>query len=265
MADPSPASRGRVDREERDRLPADLEELRPFIALAREIKRNVDRITADDSADVEQLSEAIAEIPRSERQRVTEAVFDRLPADVQFAILERVFGGDEICEYLEHRRRLLLEETKGLGARRALTDNARAARLLDTREVPEGEELVIGLFREADVRSASTRGRVADNCARSLVLRSVAPARFRVIEDVFNPRGGLFVTREYDETTWAADRFPAHATVMVGAETDGLDGPSLDPVIYLGGRADFSTDARVIRGRLHIGFVLLGDIDVFAD
>ena len=130
--------------------------------------------------------------------------------------------------------------------------------------MPEGEEVVIGLFREADVRSATTRGRLSDTCARTLVLRGDAPPRLRVIEDVFNPRGGLFVTREYDEATWQGDRFPAHATVMVGAATEGPDGPSFDPVLYLGGRADFRTDAGIVRGHLHVGFVMLGDIDVFA-
>ena len=106
--------------------------------------------------------------------------------------------------------------------------------------------------------------RLSATCARALVLRAEAPPRLRVIEDVFNPRGGLFVTRDYDESVWQADRFVAHTVVTVGAANDGPDGPVFEPLIYLGGRADFRTDEGTRRGHLHVGFVMLGDIDVFA-
>ena len=269
MADPGKVWRGPAGKAEPDDTRTELEELAPFIELAREIKRDVDRIAADDYADVEQLSDAIAAIPLAERRRVTEAVFERLPPDVQWAILERVFGDAGIREHLGRERERRLAETVGRDERRLLADAAREARLLDTRTVPAGVELTVGLFREEDVRAAVTRGAVADSCARRLVLRAEAPPRCRVIEDVFNPRGGLFVTREYDQTVWEADRFASHASVEIGAanaESGPESGPAsgFEPVLYLGGRADFRTDLGVSRGHLHIGFVMLGDIDVFA-
>ena len=249
---------------DREHLASELDELGPFIDLAREIKRDVDRIAADPGGDVDQLVDAIAEIPRTERRRAVEAVFDRLTPDAQWAVLERAFGGDEIREHLDRRRAQLLAAASAGAERQAVAAQARAARVLDTRLVPAGDEVVLGLFREADVRSATTRGRASATCARALVLRAEAPPRLRVIEDVFNPRGGLFVTRDYDESVWQADRFVAHTVVTVGAANDGPDGPVFEPLIYLGGRADFRTDEGTRRGHLHVGFVMLGDIDVFA-
>ncbi len=224
----------------------------------------MDRFAADDFADVEQLTDAIDAIPVTERRRVTEEVFHRLPVDVQWAILERVFGEEGIREHLAHEHERRLSELAIGDEQRALAVAARASRRLDTRQVPPGAELAIGLFREADVRVGMRRGHEADSCARRVVLRVEEPPRCRVIEDVFNPRGGLFVTRDYDEDAWAADRFVSNSIVEVGAETEGADGVAFEPILYLGGRADFRTGGAVSRGQLHIGFVMLGDIDVFA-
>jgi hypothetical protein len=264
MADLRRTSTPSGDRSGEGAARSELEDLAPFLELAREIKRNVDRFAADDFADVEQLTDAIDAIPLAERRRVTEAVFERLPADVQWAILERVFGDEGIREHLadEHDRRVA---ALAIGdERRGLADAASASRSLDTRQVPPGVELTIGLFRELDVRIGMRRGHEADSCARRVVLRAEDPPRFRVIEDVFNPRGGLFVTREYDEATWEAERFESNSTVEVGAMTETADGVVFEPVLYIGGRADFRIGTGVSRGQLHIGFVMLGDIDVFA-
>jgi hypothetical protein len=143
-------------------------------------------------------------------------------------------------------------------------EHARATRLLDTDELVEGDLLTVGLFRESAVRAATARGHRSDACARSLVLRCVVPGWLRVIDDVFNPRGGFFVTRDYDESTWVRDRFGAYDRIRIGAAIDGPSGASFEPVIHLGGRADFEKDGGVIRGHLHVGFVMLDDIDVFA-
>lgn len=267
MGDLGRAPKGSGDRSGRDRRSVELEELEelaPYLELAREIKREVDRIAADDRADLDELSDALAQIPRSERRRVSEAVFERLPPDVQWAILERVFGDDQLREHLDRERRRALEGAERLGSLASVIDATRRSRALDTRALPEGVEVVIGLFRETDVRAALPRGQASDRCARELVLRGVEAPALKVIEDVFNPRGGLFVTREYDEETWAADRFASHTTIVVGAATDGPTGARFDPVLYPGARVDFQVDDRVIRGRLHVGSVMLGDVDVFA-
>jgi hypothetical protein len=96
------------------------------------------------------------------------------------------------------------------------------------------------------------------------VLRN-GPDGLRVVEDVVNPRGGYFVTRDYDEETWRSERIEAHRAVRVGAIHDGDDGPTLEPVLYPAGRVDVATDSAYRRGRLHLGFVMLGPVDVFAE
>ena len=49
-------------------------------------------------------SQAIDAIPRRERARVARAIFDRLPAEQQWTIVERVFGDEEISTYLAEDR-----------------------------------------------------------------------------------------------------------------------------------------------------------------
>jgi hypothetical protein len=90
---------------------------------------------------------------------------------------------------------------------------------------------------------------------------------FQVIEDVFNPGGGYFVTAEYSEETWrTSDRLPGHAIVRVGSITEGAAaaGPSFEPIVYPGGRVDFEVSGQPTAGRLHLGFAMLGDVGIFA-
>jgi hypothetical protein len=242
----------------------DADELGPLLDLAREIKREVDRIASDDTADLDELSEAIDALPRAERRRVALAVFDRLPADVQWEVLVRVFDDAELRDHLGDVHRRYQADVARTGAKSALVSAARASGALDMRDLQAGDELTLDLFREADVRVAATRGRRSDTAARTLVLRCTAPGELRVIEDVFNPRGGYFVTRDYDTTTWEAERFASHELIGVGAITDGPDGERFEPVVYLGGRVDFERAGRYLRGQLHVGMVMLGDNDVFA-
>jgi hypothetical protein len=243
----------------------EVEQLGPFLELAREIKREVDRIAADDSADVDALVEAVDLIPRRERQRVLLAIFDRLPPEVQWSVLERAFGDEEIREHLQSERESRLADLRRFGELRAVVGAARAAHRLDTRDIPVDEQLTLGLFREADTRAALKQGHLSATCARQVVVRCNGSGVFRVIADVFNPRGGYFVTAEYDERSWRDERLRAHAIVHVGSVSEGPSGQSFEPVLYPGGRADFEFEHTLLRGRLHLGFVILGDIDVFAD
>jgi hypothetical protein len=239
-------------------------DLQPFLELAREIKRDVARLAADDSVDIEAIEEAIARIPADARARVTMAVFDRLPPDAQWSVLERAFGDDEIRAYLraEHdHRRAELGRTRW---QRELAASARAAHRLDTRTVPADEQMTVGLFRDGDTRAAVKRGHLSDTCARQLVLRSISAGVFRVIADVFNPRGGLFVTRDYDRQVWDGERLAPHASVRIGSVHSSATGDELEPVLYPGARVDVETDRGVVKGRLNVGFVMLGEVDVFA-
>jgi hypothetical protein len=240
------------------------EQLEPYLALAREIKHEVDRVLEDDAAGADSLTEVIERIPREERQRVAQLVFDQLDPDQQWSILERVFGDDELREYLTEERDRRMAAVQSSATTDRVAHNARVARRLDTRDVPEGAVLTIGLFRETDTRAALRRGHESASCARQLVLRSTEPGEFRVIEDVFNPRGGYFVTGRYDHGTWEDERLAAHTIVAVGAMSEATAGGDFEPVVYPGGRVDFRTDQGEVRGRLHLGFVMLGEVDVFA-
>src|SRR5262245_7931297 len=146
--------------------------------------------------------------------------FRRLSPDTQWAIIEHAFGDDEIRAHLRAERDARLAQVTRNAAR---TDVVRAARLagkLETSTVAAGDELTVGLFRESQARAAVARGRHAANCARRVVLVHGAGAVYRVLEDVFNPYSGYFVTPEYDRETWERERLDPHCLVKVGsAET----------------------------------------------
>lgn len=244
--------------------PAELAALRPYLDLAREIHAEVTRVAAEGVSDAETLAETIRRIPERERDEVVRAVFDALDTETQWAVIERAFGDEEIRAYLADRRDERLAVARRDAQHAALLRTARLEHRLDTAGVPVGALLTLGLFREADVHGAVRRGHRSATCARRLVLRAFEPARFRVVEDVFDPLGSYFVTADYDERMWRADRLPSHAVVRVGSIGVDGSGAMFEPVLYPGGRVDVDVAGRCIEGRLHLGFAMLDERDVFA-
>jgi hypothetical protein len=246
----------------------DLDAIRPYLDLAREIQAEVARTAEDASSDGESLVAAIAAVPERERARVLRAVFDRLPAERQWSIIEEAFGDDAIRHYLADERTARLDEIHRAHRHRTVLAASRSERRLDLEALPPGEELLLGLFRPADVRAALDRGRLSDTCARQLVLRTTPdPRLLRVIDDVFNPRSAMFVTAAYDERVWNEERLTSHASVRIGSIISTASGDALETVLYPGARVDVELEvdgAAVLRtGRLHLGFALLGGDDVF--
>lgn len=239
----------------------DERDVAPYLDLAREIQLEVARVTADGSAGTEALEAAFEGITRRERRRAAREVFDRLPAEQQWEVLERVLDDDELAEALAGERAARV----AAAGRRAAIDRLVTGGRLDPRAVPDGERLTLGLFREAEVEAGLRLGPAAASCARRLGLVATdEPGTFRVIEDVFNPGGGYFVTADYDEATWRTqDRLVAHALVRVGALDPG-GGPTLEPALHLGGRVDVETDGTARVGHLHLGWARVGDVEVFS-
>jgi hypothetical protein len=238
----------------------------PYLALAREIHDEVARLVADDDVDVDAMADAIARFPDGVRDRLIGEAFRGLPAERQWAVIERAFADEEIGAHLAGERAARLAEARRAAEWRDLARSARDAGRLDTAALPEGTPVTLGLFPEHAVRAALARGATSAACARQLGLRVEEPGVLRVIDDVFNPRGGYFVTREYDEQTWRTlDRLPAHALVRVGSAADeGAGAPGFEPVLYPAARVDVEVGGRISPGRLHLGFAMLGTRDVFA-
>jgi hypothetical protein len=252
---------GRRRRAEVERLRSEIEESRPYLGLAREIHDEVERAVADPDTDLDELADALDHWPREARVAAVTSAFRQLPPLEQWEILARLFDNEELRAALavEHERRL--SEARRILHGAALAATVRARRVLDTRDVPAGEDLTLGLFREVDVRAAVTRGSASASTARRLVLRATdEPGRLLVLEDVFNPARGLFVTTDYDEVAWREERLSPHAVVRVGAAADGAP---LEPVVYPGGRLDVETADGICRGRLHTGYATVGDVDLF--
>lgn len=243
----------------------ELDDLRPYLGLARAIRDEVERFTSDDTALVESFVLALDALPTRERARLAREVFDELPAEDRWAVLARVFDDAELRSHLAEAR----DEALRTAAREAglgrIVARARERGRLDLADVTADEPIVIGLFRPVDTAVALSRGAASTVCARQLSLLTTAdPGRVRVVDDRFNPRGGLFVGADYDEATWRSERLPGHVTVGIGSVVDDGTGERLEPVLYAGARVDIDRGDRLERGRLHLGFVLLGGRDVFA-
>lgn len=234
--------------------------LDPYLALAREIRREVERVVADDEAAIASVADVIDRYPETERERVVRAVFDRLdPAD-QWEILARTFDDADLRRHLEAERAAAVARARADDGRRALLERCRLAGEVDLRWLPAGTTLTLGLFREPEVAAAVRRGGAATTTARRLVLRAADDGWARVVEDVFDPDRGYFLTTDYDHAAWQAERLESHARVQVGSL---LEGGRFEPVLVPGARVDVVTEGGPIRGRLHLGFAMLADDDVF--
>ena len=235
-----------------------------MLELAKEIQADIRRVAADPDAHLELLDALIDGLAVEKRMELAETIFDQLPAEQQWDVLERVFGDDEVRTHLEERRASMLAAEQGSAGRLGLAGRVRQERRFDTRDVEPGEELTLGLFPEAEVRAALTRGHTSSTCARRLVLRALGEGRFRVLEDTFNPSGGYFVTAQYSAETWRDhDRLEPHAVVRVGSIAADDEGPPFEPILYPAGRVDVEIAGQASRGRLHLGFAMLGELDVF--
>ncbi len=245
-------------------LRSELDEVRPYLGLAREIHDEVRRVADDPAADAELIVELIDSWPRDARRRLVEAAFDQLPASERWAILAELFDDDELRAALARQHEQLAVEARQAGHLAALAGAVATRHALDTRDIPAGEQVTLGLFRESDVGPALTRGRSSSTCARRLVLRATGHAgRLHVIEDVFNPGRGLFVTSDYDEQAWRDERLAPHSLVRVGALEAAGDRARFRPVVYPGGRVDIEVGGSARRGRLHAGYAAIGDLDLF--
>ncbi len=234
------------------------------LELAREIHAAVQRFAADDAAEPESLVAALEAIPERERRELARRVFDELPAEQQWVVLERACGDDEVRRLLRDERAARLDPLRRDGDLSAWTLRTRAARRADLGELGPGHEVVLGLFLPADVRDALERGGASQVCARELLLRTLDDrGRCRVLADVFNPRRGLFVTAAYDEATWAGERLEGRESIELGSPVEpGSD--ALDGVLLPGARVDLRVDGRPHRGRLHLGSLLVDGRDIFA-
>ncbi|HPU39272.1 MAG TPA: hypothetical protein PLS63_06835 [Microthrixaceae bacterium] len=231
--------------------------------LARQIRGAVDRFVADDAADPASLAAALDALPRQELAAMARVAFDGLSPVQQWAVLERTLGDSATVDSLaeEQRGRLAGLRAQVQSAATAAAAVQRGA--VSLAAIPAGSELRLGMFRPSDVRAAAGRGRRSDVCARELTLLATSVAgRFRVLGDEFNPRGGLFVSGDYDLDVWESERLDSNSVVDVGS-LEGEDASSLDPVLRHGARVDVVVSGVAAPGRLHLGWATIDDVDVF--
>lgn len=243
--------------------PAAGDDLEPYLALAREIRREVDRVVADDDATLATVAELIDRYPDVERGRIARAVFDRLDPLDQWAVLADLFDDDELRRHLASEHAARAEAAARATARHELVRRCRAAGEIDVRWLPPGTLLTLGLFREPEVAAAVRKGSGSTSTARRLVLRVDQDGWARVVEDVFDPDRGYFVTGDYDQAAWQRERLASHARVQVGSLLGGdAEGDGFEPVVVPGARVDVRTEGGQIPGRLHLGFAMLAEDDV---
>jgi len=232
----------------------------PFLALARELQAEARRWADDPEAGIESLVDAFDRLPAEARRRTAEATFQSLPAERRWDVLLRLFDDEELRAALAHERAIARTTAAAAVRRSAVVADIVASGVLDTRLLPTGEILTLGLFREQDVQAALKRGRASTSCARRIAVQpTVGDGSLHVLEDVFNPLNGLFVTPDYDERAWRAERLQPHATVRLGAVGDG----GFEPVVFPGGRLDVEVAGDAHPGRLHVGWASLAGLELF--
>jgi hypothetical protein len=240
--------------------PASADRSSRYLELAREIDAEVQRLAADPDADLDAFAKAVAAWPLERRFEAVVAAFRELPRGERWLILADLFDDDELRAALADEHQQAAAEVARAGRHRALAVAVRARRELDTRDLAAGDELTLDLFRSVDVRSALSRGGRSTSCARRLVLRATGEdGRVTVVDDEFNPEHGLFVTADYDESVWRAERLEPNSRVRVGTLSDDFA-----PVVVAGGRVDVELTSSVRRGRLHAGAASVGDVSLFA-
>ncbi len=267
-AAPRASYRRTMARRERDddlaRRLAELDEVRPFLDLAKEINHHVQQATTDGTYDAATLVDALRAVPDRERQQLVTTVFAQLDADRQWELLAAAYGDAEVRTYLESQRQVHLESLHASTAARAVADRWRTDQRVTLGDLPSAVVLTLGLFRPEDAGAALARGHRSSVCARQLTLRATEqPSVLRVIADVYNPQRGLFVTASYDEQAWRRERLESHSLVRLGSPGASPTAP-FEPVLYPGARVDVERDDRVEVGRLHLGFAVVGDLDIFA-
>ncbi|MFZ0667401.1 MAG: hypothetical protein WAM97_16725 [Acidimicrobiales bacterium] len=234
------------------------------IRLAQEIQSEIARV-GEQGASGQALVEAVEAVPRRERIEMARRVFDRLPAEQQWSVIEGVFDDSEVRSALEDARRSLVERARRQSAARQLVDPSRGARRVDLSRTRPDLSIAVGLFTERDVTAAVSRGHESSACARRIDLRTESSDRLRVLGDLFNPAGGYFVTRSYDEDTWRSERLQPHSVVRIGSMGGSDRRRVFEPVLFAGGRLDFETEGKLVAGRLHVGFVMVEDVDLFVE
>ena len=180
--------------------------------------------------------------PREARHAAVTAAFRELPAGERWEILARLFDDDELRAALavEHEARAVVRA--GSPLRRAF----------DTRLLPAGEELVVGLFREVDVRAALARGSASTSspagscCGPPTSPGGCSSSRTCSTRRVACSSRPTTTSRRGARSAWP--RTPPSPSARPPAA-------GRQPVIYPGGRLDIETADGIRIGRLHIGCV----------
>jgi hypothetical protein len=235
-----------------------------LVELAREIQAEVAQVGADIGGG-DALVEALEAVPRRELAKIARQVFDRLPVDRQWAVIEKVFDDDEMRSALADVRQERLARLERRRFARSLVGQGAQMAQVDLRRLRTGSPVTVGLCTERDAGDAVARGHLYASCARRIDALHETDGLLRVVRDLFNPLGGYFVTRSYDEAAWSKERLSAHALVRIGSVTQSPRRPAFAPVLYAGGRADFEVDGRLVAGRLHVGYLMVEDVDLFVE
>jgi hypothetical protein len=229
------------------------------LELAREIQAEVQRTAADPDADLDDLQRALDDWPAELRAEAVLAAFRELPSGERWHVLAELFDDAELRAALAVEHRRVSADVARSRRYLELASTVHEQCALDTRELGAGDEVTLGLFRPVDVHGALELGPASAVCARLLVLRATGDdGACLVVDDTFNPRRGLFVTAEYDEAVWRAERLEPNSRVRVGALGDGFD-----PVVRPGARLDIETADGAHRGRLHTGYATAGTVSLF--
>ena len=231
-------------RSEIEELRSELEGVRPYLGLAREIHDEVERAVADPTGDLDELAGRDRRVARR-RARSTRSSTAFRGAARRRAVgrsSPSLFDDDELRAALavEHERR------RGRAARRTPAAAAVRGRASTTRRARHARRRRPARTSPSGCSARSTcappcrAGRRRRPCARRLVLRATGePGRLLVLDDVFNPADGpVRDRRTTTRRSGATERLEPNTSCASARRPTAAP---FEPVVHPGGRLDVET------------------------
>lgn len=224
-------------RPSRHELQRRLDEVGPYIGIAREIGAAAAGLASQDRADPEKLRQSltsvIAKMTARERQNFIVETFDDLPPSDQMSLLLRVFDDNTL--------RIALEAKRVEAGKRAITQLAEVAEEtggLDLTLVPFRSSVEVTLFERNTYYESKDLDYLNDSDAttRILTLGHLGLGMFHVLDDRARAED-LDVVTFYPE-------IDEQQVIGLGCLLDaGMSSERLEPVLYLGTAMNSTLDA----------------------
>jgi hypothetical protein len=252
---------GARTRQERDHLRQALDQVRPYIGLAQEIRELVDGEEINDNNRIA----ALTQLSERERRKRLLATMGKLSTLEQYDVLSSTFEDRDLKQALAEIHSQAAAKARFADKLAALQRDGEMYDSVMLSGIPYRAKMTVHLYSSEAL--AKTEGDVEDMISGSSALRSLTLSAKK------EEAGGFVVVNDLPIATDQAPypRFAPYDSIRLGslARADSVTQPSLDEEIYLGGslaytfggNTDFLYNVHPLHGRIDlvIGSVSVGN------